>query len=86
VPNFKAIESLFSELLAAALELSESERDEVQRYVDHSEYGLALETAVDILSEEKKIPSDDVVSLIQRLARAMSIEPTTLLVRLPKPP
>lgn len=83
--NFEEIELLFSDLLAAAsLVLSHSERAEVQKFIDVGEYGLALETAVDIYAEEKKMASAGVVALIEHLAEAMSIEPAPLLQRLPK--
>lgn len=83
--NFDEIESLLSQLLmAAAPVLSDAERAEVQRFVDVGEYGLALETAAAIYSEEKKIATAEVVDLIERLAAAMSMDPIPLLERLPK--
>lgn len=83
--NFDEIESLLSQLLtASASELSDNERAEVQRFIDVGEYGLALETAADIYSEEKKIPTAQVTSLIERLAVAMSLDPVPLLEKLPK--
>ena len=73
--NFEEIELLFSNLLAATSPvLSDSERAEVQKFIDVGEYGLALETAADIYAEEKKIASADAVALVGRLAEAMSIE------------
>lgn len=83
--NFDEIELLLSQLLmAAAPVLSDAERAEVQRFVDVGEYGLALETAAAIYSEEKKIATAEVVDLIERLAAAMSMDPVPLLERLPK--
>lgn len=83
--NFDEIEALLSRLLMAATPvLSETERAEVQRFVDVGEYGLALETAAAIYSEEKKIATAEVVNLIERLAAAMSMDPVPLLERLPK--
>jgi len=85
--NFEEIELLFSNLLAATSPvLSDSERAEVQKFIDVGEYGLALETAADIYAEEEKIASADVVALVGRLAEAMSIEAVPLLQRLPKSP
>lgn len=78
--NVDVIESLFSELaIAAGSELSESERAEIQSFIDVGEYGVALETAVDIYAEEKKTPSAEVVTLIEKLALAMSMEPASIL-------
>lgn len=82
--NFDEIEALLSRLLmAAAPVLSETERAEVQRFIDVGEYGLALETAAAIYSEEK-IATAEVVELIGRLAAEMSMDPVPLLERLPK--
>lgn len=83
--NFDEIESLLSRLLiAAAPVLSDAERTEVQRFIDVGEYGLSLETAAAIYSEEKKIATADVVDLIERLASAMSMDPAPLLERVPR--
>lgn len=80
--NVDVIELLFSELaIAAGSELSESERAEFQSFIDVGEYGVALETAVDIYAEEKKMPSAEVVTLIEKLALAMSMEPESVLGR-----
>ena len=82
--NFDEIELLLSNLLTSASELMDSERAEIQKFIDVGEYGLALETAVDIYAEEKKIASAEVVALVERLAEAMSIDSASLLQRLPK--
>jgi hypothetical protein len=81
--DFDEIEALFAKLLAVADRvLSQSEQTEVRKFIDVGEYGLALETAVDIFVEEGKKPSADVVSLIEQLAKAMSMEPGVLTKRL----
>lgn len=83
--NFDLVESLLSNLLNASVgELSDTERAEVQAFIDVGEYGLALETTADIYAEEKKIPSAEVLSLIERLAIAMSMAPESVLERLQK--
>lgn len=82
--KFEQIELWFSELLtAAAPVLSNAEQEEIQRFIDVGEYGLALETAVDIYAEENKLASTEVMALIERLAEAMKLEATPLLQRLP---
>ena len=82
---FIEIELLLSNLLAAAVSvLSDSERAEVQKFIDVGEYGIALETATNIYAEEKKIPSAEVVALVERLAEAMSMKSAPLLQRLPE--
>jgi dihydroxyacetone kinase DhaKLM complex PTS-EIIA-like component DhaM len=85
--NFDEIELLLFNLLTAGKAvLSESECAEIQRFIDVGEYGLALETAVDIYAEEKKIASAEVVVLIDHLAKAMAVDPEPLLRQLLKSP
>ena len=77
--GFDEIETLFAKLLVTAGHvLSESEVAEIRSFIDVGEYGLALETAVDIFVEEDKTASSEVVSLIEQLATAMSVEPVHL--------
>jgi hypothetical protein len=81
--NFDEIEDLFSKLLAAlAPILSNKEIGEIRHFVDVGEYGLALETAVAILVEEKKSVPASASLLISRLAGAMSMDSDALLSRL----
>ena len=83
--NFELIESLLCSLLKATVGgLSDAERAEVQQFIDVGEYGLALETTVDIYAEEKKIPSTDVMSLIEQLGISMGMAPESVLERLQK--
>ena len=81
--DFNEIESLFDKLLFSASHvLSKSEVAEINSFIDVGEYGIALETAVDIFVEEGKIAPDEVVSLVKQLAIAMSIEPTSMIDKL----
>jgi hypothetical protein len=51
-----------------------SERKEIIEFIDVGEYGLALDTLVDIVDEEnKKIPNEALI-LIKELAIAMQID------------
>jgi len=78
--KFDEIESMLSQLLmAVAMEFSDSERTEVQRFIDVGEYGLALETAAAIYSEEEKTATAEVVDLIERLASEMSMDSALIL-------
>jgi hypothetical protein len=73
--KFELTESLFENLLnASAGELSADECSEVRSFVDVGEYGLALQTAIDIYFEEKKKPSKNVVTLIEKLALTMLMD------------
>ena len=72
--DFAIIESLFSRLLPALRDVfSESEIAEVSEFVDVGEYGLALDTAVDVFIEEGKVATDDVIALVEELAAAMEL-------------
>ena len=83
MPNFEEIELLFSKLLAEAeLVLSDSELAEVHTFIDVGEYGLAVETAIDIYVEEKKTASAGAIALIEQLTVAMSMDAAPLLQRL----
>ena len=77
------IESLFvTLLLVLAGVFSESEVLEVRAFVDAREYALALETTVDIFSEEKKLATEEIVALVSDLAVAMGLAPQTYTDRL----
>ena len=83
--KFAQIERLFDELLAASSEsLSAGGLQEVRHFIEVGEFGLALETMVDIFAEEKKAIGNNVTSQINDLAREMSIDPAPLLRRLPQ--
>ncbi|MCS4295489.1 hypothetical protein M2375_003732 [Comamonas sp. BIGb0152] len=80
MPDFKNIEYLLSQLmLEAQLVFSDVEMSEVQRFIAVGEYGLALETIVDIYFEEKKVASMRAINIIESLAYAMSMDPISLL-------
>src|SRR5258708_2003067 len=81
--DFELIESLFvTLLLVLAGVFSESEVLEVREFVDAGEYPLALETTVDIFSEEKKLATEEIVALVRDLALAMGLGPETYTDRL----
>jgi len=70
--DLAAIESsltLLLSLLSSAL--SGSEAQEVRDFIDVGEYGLALETLVDIVTEEEKSISAEALRLIIELADSM---------------
>ena len=81
--HFEEVEKLFTELFAEIGNLfSESELAEVQEFINAGEYGIALETLVDIFAEEHKTVSTNVVALIKQLASTMAIESVFLLKRI----
>ena len=83
-PYFTQIEALFASLLSdAELELKAKDREEVKEFLDHGEYGIALETIAAAYAEEKKIPTDRIGRLIEALATAMSMNPALLSISSP---
>ena len=81
--NYKNIENLLLQLLASVDKaFNRQETEEVQRFLDVGEYGLALETFTDIVLEEnKKITKAD-LCLIKKLATAMTMDKEALFVKL----
>jgi hypothetical protein len=74
MPDFAIIEALFNKLFLALRDVfSASEIAEIADFVDVGEYGLALDTAVDIFVEEGKVATDDVIVLAEALAVAMKL-------------
>lgn len=72
--DFAIVESLFNQLLPALNGVfSVPEIAEVSEFVDVGEYGLALDTVVDIFIEEGKVAEDYVIVLVQSLAAAMEL-------------
>lgn len=72
--DYEIVESLLTRLLGALRGVfSNSEIAEVSDFFDVGEYGLALDTAVDIFVEEGKVATDDVIVLVEELATAMEL-------------
>lgn len=72
--DFSIVENLFRQFLPALREVfSASELAEVSGFIDVGEYGLALDTAVDIFVEEKKVATQSVIGFAERLAVAMDL-------------
>jgi hypothetical protein len=83
--NFNSMEALFAQLICnIAKVFSNSEISEVESFLVVGEYGLALETLIDIFVEEKKLAEPSVVSLITEIAIAMHLDPTIYVNKLPK--
>ena len=81
--DFQGIEDLFLELMNSLSGIfSQLEIQEVQDFVDVGEYGLALETLVDVINEEDKRISDEILAPIQKLASEMLINQEVLLGKL----
>jgi len=73
-PNYDAIERIFTDLLGSiSTEFSEEELQEIREFLDATEYGLALQTFIDVVVEEQKRIPHHAVSLCEELARLMDI-------------
>jgi hypothetical protein len=53
---------------------SPSEITEVFEFIEPSEYGLALDTVIDIIIEENKFISNDILKLITELSDLMELD------------
>lgn len=73
--DYQSIENLLMRLLGLLLEVfTDSETMEVQDFIEAGEYGLALETLVDIVVEEnKQIPGESLM-LVSELADVMQLD------------
>ncbi|KIM10133.1 MAG: hypothetical protein KU37_11630 [Sulfuricurvum sp. PC08-66] len=73
--NYTKIENIFIEILSEIdTEFSQDEIVKVNEYLEHCEYGLALDVIVAIIVEEQKQFSDSVIQLIKKLMKEMSME------------
>ena len=73
--DFQSIENLLFQLLASVDKTFDpKEKEEVQDFIDVGEYGLALETFVDIVVEENKKILEVDLDLIKKLAVEMSMD------------
>lgn len=72
--DYQSIENMLLRLLGLLFEVfTDSEKSEVQDFIDAGEYGLALETLVDIVIEEnKRIPRES-LALVCELADVMQL-------------
>lgn len=70
--NYDAIEKRFEQLLSVmASSCTDTELKEVRDFLEVSEYGLALETFIDIVKEESKRISIAACSAVEELAALM---------------
>lgn len=73
--NYRYIEELFVRLLnLLGTVFAEPELKEVQDFIDVGEYGLALETLVDIVVEEDKQIPGEALKLVKELSVAMLLD------------
>ena len=63
---------------------SESESIEVQEFIDVGEYGIALETIIDIINEESKNITNEAEFLIEKAGRIMNMDTTSIVDKISK--
>lgn len=73
--KYKEIEAKLFELIDM-LEtcFTQPELDEVIEFIKYNEYGLALDTVVDIIIEEDKRISNDILNVIIKLSDIMDLD------------
>lgn len=72
--SLETIDPLFGELLlSVASVFSEKELYEVSDFVEATEYGLALQTFVDIIVDEQKLIPGRTLAVCEELARLMGL-------------
>ena len=72
MPDFTIVEQKFNSLLqAASTQLNSSELGEVRDFIRVGEYGLALETFIDIVVEERKQISSEIFDRCREIAEEM---------------
>ncbi len=77
--DYQYIEELLLRLLSNLLGIfTDSEKNEVQDFIDVGEYGLALETLIDIIVEENKQISGESLELACDLAEVMQFNKKVL--------
>lgn len=75
--HYQKLERDLLDILAALLPetLKESEAGEIRYFVDHGEYGLALETLCDVVEEEDRRLPPEVYDKVRKLGASMGMEP-----------
>jgi hypothetical protein len=77
------IPELFNTLRQAlAREISSAQWSEVQHFLDHDEYGLALEVLVDVVVEDRVSIPESAIEMVAKLALAMECPSEKIIERL----
>tara|TARA_R100001440_G_scaffold74849_2_gene100788 strand:- start:66 stop:353 length:288 start_codon:yes stop_codon:yes gene_type:complete len=65
-------------LMALSDSFSECESIEVQEFIDAGEYGIALQTLIDIIEEESKSISKEALLLAKKAGECMNMDSNTI--------
>lgn len=81
--SYQEIETNFSELIRSlSIYFTAEELNEITEFIDHGEYGLALDTMVDIITEENKEINHDTFNIIVKLSKLMDLETDIIIKRI----
>lgn len=73
--KYKEIEAkLFELIVMLEICFTQPELDEVIEFIKYNEYGLALDTVVDIIIEEDKRINNDILNVIIKLSDIMDLD------------
>lgn len=79
--NYQVIETNFYELIHSLnKKFTPEEVNEVLEFINYGEYGLALDTVVDIITEENKEIDSQSFNLLVQLSNLMSLD-TDLIIK-----
>ncbi|RCW63253.1 hypothetical protein DET61_11920 [Marinobacter nauticus] len=77
--DYQKIENALGSLLAVLADsFTESEFNEVKEFIDAGEYGIALETLIDIIEDESKSISKEALLLAKKAGECMDMDSNTI--------
>lgn len=77
--DYQKTENTLGSLLAVLADsFTESESNEVKEFIDAGEYGIALETLIDIIEEESKSISKEALLLAKKAGECMDMDSNTI--------
>ncbi|AKL12528.1 TPA: MafI family immunity protein [Kluyvera intermedia] len=77
--KYKEIEAKLFELIDMLKTcFTQTELDEVIEFIKYNEYGLALDTVIDIIIEEDKKINNDILNMMIKLSNIMNLDSESL--------
>ncbi|EOV6169532.1 TPA: MafI family immunity protein [Citrobacter freundii] len=77
--EYKEIETnLFNLINKLNMCFTQSEINEVVEFIEYNEYGLALDTIIDIIVEENKKINNDIFDMIIKTSNIMELDPDAI--------
>ena len=78
MPRYAALEGSLRQLLALATEVPQSIRQAVSHYLDHNEFGLALDTLGDLAIEQDVALTSSTIDAMSAFYAPMRAEPRNI--------